>query len=58
VATNDKFKVGDKVIISSHFPGTNGKEATVTKPHKWECDVKLGGYTYLIHKSQLTKVEK
>lgn len=58
MATHDPFEIGDKVIIASHFPGTNGKEAVVSDTHKWECDVKLNGFTFLIHKSQLTKVEE
>lgn len=53
MALSDHFGINNKVLITSIYPGTNGKVGTIARVDEYECDVKLGNFTFLIHKSQL-----
>jgi hypothetical protein len=48
-----EWKVGDRVKLRTMYPGTNGKRGKIERVDKWEVDVKVGNFTFLIHKSQL-----
>lgn len=56
MAVHNHYEVGDRVKLHTSFPGTNGKVGTISRVDKWEVDVKVGNFTFLIHKNSLEKL--
>jgi hypothetical protein len=50
----DHFEVKDRVRVKSEWPLIDGKEARVMKVYKYECDVKVDGRIFFVHKDRLT----
>jgi ribosomal protein L24 len=53
-----RIKKGDQVRVKTEYKKINGKIGTVVNAEKWECDVRIDGHTYLLHKDLLTVMPK